>query len=188
MEPNTLSKLSGLSLLFGGILAAAGWLLFTLLDPYHKNYSDRLWLPLNFLIITGGVLMTLGLPGLYVSISKESGLLGLIGFVLLFVGLVIPYVAVQSIEAVSAPTFPENARLLVAIGAPSIFLGSTLTGLSLWRSEVYPPMAGIMLVLAALLGLLTVVDGVPAWIGRGGAASAVFTGVMATLGFLLLRL
>ena len=188
MEPSTLIKLSGLSLLLGGVLGTAGWLLFTVLDPNHANHSDPLWLPLNFLIIAGGVLMALGLPGFYISIFKESGLLGLIGFVLLFIGLIIPYVAVQSIETVSAPRFPEDTMILVAVGAPSIFLGSILTGLSVWRADVHPPLAGILLVIAGLLGLLTVVDTVPAWISRGGVVSAVFTGVMATLGYLLMRL
>jgi hypothetical protein len=38
-----------------------------------------------------------------------------------------------------------------------------------------------------LIGLLTVVPDVPAWLGRGSVVSAVFTGVMASLGYLLMN-
>ena len=179
-------RISGLALLLGGLLGTAGWLLFILLDPGHQDYSSDRWLPLNFLIIAAGVFMAMGLPGFYASQAVESGILGLIGFALLFIGIVVPNIAVQAVETVTMPNIPAHMMKLVAVGAPSAFIGTILTGAATWRAGVYPPLAGIGLILAALIGLLTVVPGVPTWLGRGSIVAAVFTGVMASLGYLML--
>ena len=91
-------RMSGSALLLGGFLGTAGWLLFTVLDPGHQNYSGRLWLPLNFLIIAAGVFMAMGLPGFYASQAAESGVLGLVGFVVLFIGIAIPEICDNAID------------------------------------------------------------------------------------------
>jgi hypothetical protein len=49
--------LSGVSLILGGLLATAGWLLFARFDPVHRAYDEPFWLPFNFLVIFGGFLL-----------------------------------------------------------------------------------------------------------------------------------
>lgn len=180
-----LFRLSGLSLVVGGGMATAGWLLFALLDPAHRQTDGGLWLPLNGLIIAGGIFMALGLPGFYARQAEEAGILGLLGFVIWFIGIVIPYVAVHSIESAAAPHSPARIRLWVAAGAPSFFFGALLMGVATWRAAVYPQMAGILLTAYALLGLLTMVRRVPP-LFRRNLFPATFTITMVWFGLLLL--
>ena len=181
LSTETLSWLSGFSLILGGLLATAGWLLFAVFDPAHQRPG---WLPLNALIIAGGVFMALGLPGFYARQATEIGLLGLIGFVLLFVGIVIPYIAVHSIETATAPNSPPRTIRWVQVGAPALLLGSVITGVTTWRADVYPAAAGILLLLSALFGLLTVVEKVPVLLRRN-LAPTLFSMTIAWLGLLL---
>ncbi len=166
MTVNDLYNLSGLTLVIGGVLATAGWISFAILDPGHQNYSHARWFPLNVLIIAGGVFMALGLPGFYLRQSTQVGILGLIGFIFLFIGIVIPYIGVHSIETVTMPNIPSGMMRFVAIGAPSAFMGILIIGISTWRAGVYPPVLGAAFLTSALVGLLTVIPGIPPWIGR----------------------
>lgn len=171
MTGNNLYFLSGLALLIGGICTTAGWISFAILDPEHQNYSHARWFPLNVLIIAGGVFMALGLPGFYLRQSKQTGILGVIGFVLLFIGIVIPYIGVHSIETVTMPNIPSGMMRFVAVGAPSAFMGILIIGISTWKAGVYPPVLGTAFLASALVGLLTVVPGIPPWLGRNLAPS-----------------
>jgi len=177
--------LSGLSLVLGGALATAGWLLFALLDPAHRKTENDRWLVLNALIIAGGVFMALGLPGFYARQAEEAGIIGLLGFVILFIGIIIPYVAVHSIETVTAPNTAPRMRLWVAVGAPSVLFGILFTGVATWRADVYPQAAGVLLLVSALVGLFTTVVRVPPSLRRN-VFPAALTIIMAWLGFLLM--
>ena len=181
MTIEQLTRLSGLSLALGGLLGATGWLLFALLDPNHSQYSHARWLPLNGLIIAAGVLMALGLPGVYLRQATESGLVGLIGFVILFVGIVLAYLAVHAIETATMPNLPPTMMRIVAIAAPSLFIGAVLTGIATWRSGVYTLWAAALLLAAALLGLMALVLPLPNWLYRA-ASPAMFCMALAWLG------
>lgn len=104
-------RLGGSALAAGGFLATAGWLLFARLDPGHRQYAHTRWLPLNGLIMAGGLLTTLGLPGLYLGQAEQSGLAGLIGLVSLFAGTAVSHLSVHAIETATMPEVPANMRL-----------------------------------------------------------------------------
>jgi len=179
-----LLELSGVSLAVGGLMATTGWLAFGLLDPEHTEYSHRRWLPLNFLIIGGGLLMAMGLPGFYYSQAASAGLPGLLGFILFFIGLVIPYVAVHSVETLTMPRIPSRFRILVSVGAPSLFLGTVLTGFTVWQVGLYPPWSAAYLLSTAFLGLLVQVLPAPNWLYRV-VSPALFTVAVTIFGILL---
>jgi hypothetical protein len=185
MSAEKLFWLSGLSLILGGSMTFMAWILFAVFDPGHQFYQHPRWFPLNLLVIFGGLLMALGLPGFYVRQASETGIWGLLGFVLFFVGLVLSHIAVHSIETVTMPNVPATMMRFVFVAAPSIFLGIILTGILTWRSGVYPPSLGIAFILAALVGLLTVIPGVPQIISRN-LASTPFPASMFWAGILLL--
>ena len=84
MIADKLFWLSGFSLTLGGCLTFMGWIMFAILDTGHQFYQHPRWYPLNLLVIVGGLLMAMGLPGFYVRQASEAGIGGLIGFVLLF--------------------------------------------------------------------------------------------------------
>jgi hypothetical protein len=73
----------------------------------------------------------------------------------------------------------------VSVAAPSLFLGIFITGIITWSNNVYPQSLGIMFTLFAIVGLLTIVRGVPAWLGRN-LASCLFPISMVWAGIQLL--
>jgi hypothetical protein len=184
MTTETLFWLSGLSLAAGGLMATTTWLVFALSATRRERHTSRSWLFLNGLVIAGGVLMALGLPGFYARQAAQSGVLGLIGFVILFTGLLVAYVGVHSVETMTMPAVPARMRLLVAVGAPSLFVGIIASGVVTWQAGVYPQAAAAALIVSAILGLLVQLLRVPDWLQY--AVSAVFTISMAWLGLALL--
>jgi len=139
MASNGFLQLSGAALASGGRLATAGWVLFALFDPEHRSNQSRAWLPLPRLVIAGGVGMAMGLSGLYAIQGESSGLLGLAGFLIFFVGITISYFAVHSIETATMPDVPARMMRWVAIGAPSLLSGALLSGIATWRAGIFRP-------------------------------------------------
>jgi hypothetical protein len=128
---------------------------------------------MNLLIIAGGLFIAMGLPGFYARQASKAGFWGLAGFVLMFSGLVLSHLAVHSIETVTMPEVPSRMMRFVSVAAPSIFVGILVTGIVTWKTGVYPPSVGIVIILAANVGLLTVIPGVPLIVSRN-LASTVF--------------
>ena len=124
MTTDNLLRLSGFALARGGLMTFFGWILFAILDPDHRLHNHPRWYPLNLLVIVGGLLMAIGLPGFYGRQASEAGIWGLVGFVLLFVGLVLSHIGVHSIETVTMPNIPTAMmRLFRWLRHPS-FWGS----------------------------------------------------------------
>jgi hypothetical protein len=187
MTGDKLILLSGVALIAGGLLATVGYLLFARFDPAHQAYEEPFWLPFNFLIIGGGFFMALGLPGFYAAQARQSGVLGLVGFVIFFAGIVFAYLVVHSMETMTFPNVPRGMMLIVSFAAPSLLVGGLLTAVSIWRAGVYPPWLAVALVAAGLLGLLVQILPVPETFSRD-MVTAVFTLVMAAAGISLLSL
>jgi hypothetical protein len=181
MSAERLLWLSGLSLLAGGLLATTAWVLFARFDPVHRAYTERFWLPFNFMVIGGGFLMVLGLPGFYALQARQSGILGLLGFVIFFAGILFAYVAVHSIQTLTMPNVPGGMMIIVSFAAPSLLIGGLLTALAIWRAGVYPWWLAVALVVAGALGLLREWLPLPPWLARN-LFSVVFTLVMAAIG------
>jgi hypothetical protein len=180
-----LVRLSGMSLVIGGILATGAWVLHAIVDPARGGHAEPWWIPLNLALSCGGIFMALGLPGFHASQASRSGTLGLIGLVMLFVGLLLAYVGVQTLEAFSRPQIPSTMGILAGIAAPIFFLGIVTTSVATWRAGVYPRAIAIALAVTAMIGLLTRLVELPAWLGMNILA-ALFTAAMAWLGFLVI--
>ena len=73
MSSQSLSRLSGLSLLIGGLLTAVGAApnFFTGDDPTNPIAAT-----IAFLRVIGALLIVLGLPGVYSQQAQRAGLLG----------------------------------------------------------------------------------------------------------------
>ncbi len=84
MSSTTLYRLSGIVLLIGGVLTIIGTLLEAPSAP-----GTPLWIPGTWLALGGSLLIILGWPGLYLRQADKTGRLGLLGFVLSFVALLI---------------------------------------------------------------------------------------------------
>jgi hypothetical protein len=176
-----LMRLSGTSLVTGGLLASAGFLLNVWFDPTNTGYQEWYWFPLNFAIIIGGFLIILGLPGFYAGQARESGIIGLAGYVALFAGIAFAYLAVHSIQTTTMPDTPPGMRLIVSYAAPSLLVGSVLTAVAVWRASVYARWLAALLVIAVLLGLVSAFVPNLAW-GWRNVISSVFTMTIAVFG------
>jgi hypothetical protein len=183
----TFVQVSGFALMLGGILATVGWLGFTVVDPGHNDTSGSLWMPLNLAIILGGVGMAMGLPGFYLGHAEQAGVLGLAAMVVLFVGIVVPYVGVHSIEAATAPAIPARMMSLVAIGAPALWIGTLLTAIAMLVANVYPWWQAAGLVAAVVLGPAPRFVPMPPVLRLGLLPSA-FTALVAAIGYAVTRL
>jgi len=144
--------LSGLSLAIGGFLATTGWLSFAILDPLHNGYLKWWWWPNNLLVISGGLFMVLGLPGFYVTQARQSGIIGLVGFLALFAGLILSYITVQTIETITMPNVPADIRRIVSVAVPLLAVGTMLIVIAIWQANVFPKWLAGALLLSLLLG------------------------------------
>jgi hypothetical protein len=181
MGPGVLVLLSGAALVAGGLLASAGFLLSAWFDPTNTGYQEWYWLPFNFLIIFGGFFMVLGLPGFYAAQARESGIIGLAGFAVLFAGIAFAYLVVHSIQTTTMPNTPPEMRLIVSFAAPSLLVGALLTAAAVWRAGVYAPWLAAALVISILLGLVSTLIPTLPW-GVRNVISSIFTLTIATLG------
>jgi hypothetical protein len=182
MTADRLIWLSGISLITGGLIATAGFLLLARFDPGNQGYNEWYWLPVNFMVIGGGFFMALGLPGFYAAQARQSGFLGLAGFVIFFAGLVFAYLAVHSIQTVTTPNIPRGMMTIVTFAAPSLLVGGLLTSVAILLAGVYPAWLGFALIFSGLLSLIGLFFPMPDWLSRH-VFSAVFTLTMAAIGW-----
>jgi hypothetical protein len=183
--PDPLLRLSGISLAAGGILTTAAWVFHAVVDPGRGGYTEPWWLPLNLALSWGGILMAMGLPGFHARQAARTGIAGVIGLILLFSGMLLAYVGVQTLEAFSRPQIPVTLGFLVGIAGPTFFLGIVITSVVTWRARVFPRSIAAALGLTALLALVPRATALPDWLALMITAS--FTAVMALLGVALIR-
>ncbi len=132
----------------------------------------------SVLIMITGVLLPLGLVGLYARQLEASGPLGLVGFVVAFAGTVLvagffwtsafiaPVLAVEAPELLAVRSLPGFFRSFLVFG-----LGWLLFGVATLRAGVYPRIAAVLLIVGALLTVIrlpltsVVLGAAVAWMG-----------------------
>jgi hypothetical protein len=139
-------------------------------------------------LIAFGVLLPLGLVGLYARQSEAAGLLGLVGFVVAFAGtmLVSGFVWVDHFVA---PDLATSASRLVESGPPPgralsflIFgIGWALFGLASLVGRVYPSSASALMIVGAVISTIVILTLLPIPFG-----DLVFVAAVAWLGVALL--
>lgn len=162
---------------YGGLAALAGGTLFVIADSLslflvrHSNYVESattgVFVVQQMLFLPGAVLLLGGLVGLYARQSEAAGRLGLIGFLVAFVGtallvglfftqaFLVPYLAAK---------FPEVLRAgeqgLVAVGFGMTFtvfpVGWMLFSVATLRARVYPRTAAILLIIGTVITFVPV--------------------------------
>jgi hypothetical protein len=155
---------------WSGLIAILGGVLFPLAAIIHPNGEDLAavqmpsYVPAHLLGWVSVTLMHLGLIGLYVRQVEKAGWLGLVGFVLAFVGgvfaagiqymvaTVIPVIAAQAPALFDqATTPPAFAPPLLVVG---FVLGHILFGLATMRAGVLPRWSGLLVIIGVVLFFL----------------------------------
>jgi hypothetical protein len=93
MPASALIRWSGLASMAGGvlfiILQVTSWAVGLEGDDLALTAAMPAWVPIRALEVVGGLLIVLGLVGLYAHQAEAAGMLGLIGFAAAFVGSVL---------------------------------------------------------------------------------------------------
>jgi hypothetical protein len=175
--------LAGLAALCSGVLGVIGDLLALVVDlenPLAATTAPYAIVFLLYLISTALVLP--GLVGLYVNQSHPAGILGLVGFLLAFLGTVLLAGAVWFQLFITPALAAEAPELLeVELGLPGFILTSSLGvvgwvlfGVATLRAGVYPRWAGVLLIVGGALTFWPL-----------PLAGIIFSVAVAYLGFLL---
>jgi hypothetical protein len=162
-------RLGGLALVVGAVISFVATLLNTILfsgndpTPYAGN---ALFVPVNVLSALGAGLLLLGLPVLYLSRPEGWGVLGLIGFVLVFAtglmfgiffsllsALLLPYLAQQAPATVKGNGPPAFFPFFI-FGIVVEVIGLLLLAVPIVRGFVAERWVGYVLIAAAALGVV----------------------------------
>jgi len=159
MATQSFLVISGIALTLGGALQA-------LASPAHLSNRDpnsvksNMWVPVAITLGCSYLFISIGISGVYLRQGEQTGIIGLIGFILALLGsllalpisfitaFVIPYVAKQEsysktpLDLLGAKgPIPGIFNLLLGY----IFLlmpGFVLFGIATIRAGVFPPLAG----------------------------------------------
>jgi hypothetical protein len=172
MSSTKLLRWSGLSLVLGGITLAVHYIT----HPSGETWQYALyplWKPSHWLGGIAYLLIPLGLIGLYARQSEKVGWLGLIGFILTFVGFaisaganillsvaVLPFLAARGLDWLDAPNgelFTSSGFQLtvglIALGLPGLLLLAVAT----LRARVLPRWGTWLVILTIPLGIVAAV-------------------------------
>jgi hypothetical protein len=187
-------RLAGLALVVGAVLSIVGSLLNTLLFPGNDPTpyaGNALFVPVNILGAVGAALLLLGLPVLYLSRPEGWGVLGLIGFVLIFAtglmfgiffnllgALLVPYL-VQAAPATVKGNGPPAFFPFFILGTVFEVLGLLLLAIPIVRGFVAERWVAYVLLAAAVVGV------VGFFIGGGNGPANPLLALLGNLGTLL---
>ncbi|GHO72195.1 hypothetical protein KSC_110870 [Ktedonobacter sp. SOSP1-52] len=174
MSSQTLSRWSGGILLVGGLLSLASSTLSAFLFPGSNATPQQMlgtpWFLSELVLFVGVLLLVMGFPVSYGRQAARAGVLGFIGFVVLWVGMLLAMgfsmvrITVFPVLAQVAPSVLANGDLPIAAGLLLIFgpallliVGSILTGIATIRARVFSRWAGFLLLIAGAIYLIALV-------------------------------
>ncbi len=183
MSSSSLIRWAGLAALSSGVLSAIGDLLGLVVDLENPlSATTASYTIVFFLYLLSTALLLLGLVGLYTSQSQAAGILGLVGFLVAFLGTVL-LVGALWFELFITPALAEQAPELVGaeLGLPGFILmvlfgavGWVLFGVTTLRAGVYPRWAAVLLIVGGVLAFFPL-----------PLAGIIFSVAVAWLGFIL---
>ncbi len=164
MSSSTLFRLSGLGLLLGAILAIVAVVGHNAVRQASElaDITNTPSVMFVRLLMVGALLVIMGLPGLYARLAEWAGVLGLIGFVLTFVGLLFADVVMTANYGFIMPKIAATSegRALIETGLPDpgfmmlifpmILIGLLLLGISIVRAKVLPRWIGLLFIASVL--------------------------------------
>jgi hypothetical protein len=157
MKTTSLFQLGGIAVLLSAILTGLGNLIYFLSGQPDLPIAPDLWRG-----IFAGALMVLGLGALFARQSQLGGVLGLIGYVFLvcatifFIGsdvvaLGVAAGAISEEQIAQVPSYALSSSIM-----PWIWVAGLIAfGASIYRAQVFPKYAGVLLLLVGLLQPLT---------------------------------
>jgi hypothetical protein len=157
MSTTNLIRWSGLASVLAGVLYA----LAAFLHPVGEDLAavnSSLWVPAHLVYWVSVLLMQLGLVGLYARQVEKTGWLGLVGFVLAFIGTAVVGTILFMVStmipliAAEAPAIFDQAMTPPPIFSLLVFilgfgLGYILFGVASMRARVFSRWTGLFLII-----------------------------------------
>ncbi len=160
MSGSKLIRWGGLLILVAGVLAAVGFIFHPPMDA--ESMAGTPWVIDHVVIIASLVFLIPGLFALYARQLKETGGLGLIGFILLFIShasflgvvyfelFIIPMLAVKTPEILKNGLIGVGAlRVALPVTGVLFVLGYLLFGIAMIRARILPRWACVLLMVGA---------------------------------------
>jgi len=180
MSSSDLIRWSGLAAVAGGVSLGIAELVALSFFGYDfsQTATTSTYAFYSVLIMITGVLLPLGLVGLYVRQSEAAGPLGLGAFVVAFIGTVLvagffwssafvaPILAVEAPQLLDVRSLPGFFRSFIVFG-----LGWLLFGVATLRAGIYPRAPAVLLIVGSVLIVIRlpltsiVLDAAVAWMG-----------------------
>lgn len=176
MSMRALFRLAGISLILGGLMAGISHLFHLSLpaDPAQLAPYVRLSEPIHLLLFAGGTVVLLGWIGQYALHCSASGVIGLISFVCLFLGIllgdllhcilefsifpILTSLAPYALPALAEATYQSMPlAALLRIGQFLTFLGVPATAIYIYRSRLLPMWSAVPFALTAALFVLCLI-------------------------------
>lgn len=188
MRSDQLIRLAGLAAIGAGIFSGIGDVMSLVVDLEAESTASGPQTLVFGLYLIGGLLLPLGLVGLYLRQASRGGTLGFVGFLLAFVGsvlitgaiwyeiFVLPDFAARAPEVSTA----ELGFLGFVVSFLVASLGWVVFAVATLRADVFPRSAAVLLLAGALVSLVPLFVQVP-------ASGIVLSVAVAWLGFLLWR-
>jgi hypothetical protein len=192
MSSTTLYRLSGGTLIAASLLILVNSILSNVLFSGGRNTTPQQYMSLPWLLVTlvsliGSLLFVIGLPGMYLRQAGRAGILGLVGFILVFFDFllqgafstlqvtVLPLLAQVAPKLLEGETLPGGMFLLLLVSTLLDMIGAILLGIATMRTHVFPRLAGVLLIIAGIgTGLLFAFPGAIIEIVSSIAFSAAF--------------
>ena len=158
------TQLAGWALVVGTLAAAGGYIAAGSIDRGPARFTSPSWGLLNGIAIAGDIIVALGLPVILTCHGRRFPRLTLIGYVGMFVALVMLNIGEGCIEAFVKPYLATHGG--VPASAPAglgiyedfalIFLAAGLIclGIAVIRARVFPRWAGVLLIASLPAGFL----------------------------------
>jgi hypothetical protein len=157
-------RLAGLALLAGCLLTTLGFLGvgFLVHGSGDARVTDPLWQPLYGVVLTGSVLVVLGLPAVPAAHGSAARWLTRVGYVGVFVPLVVLNVAETAMEAFVKPYLaahggvpaddPAGLATFETVALAAFLVGAVCLAVAVFRGRTAPRWVGV----ALLASLVTV--------------------------------
>jgi hypothetical protein len=148
MTPSTFSRWQRIALLGGSLFFAITIALSLFLPgPLGPSGPPPVWDA--WLGAISGLIFVIGLPALYTVQFKRAGMIGLLGFITLFVGMFLLTVVISLIAAITFASYvppsplptdvqpPLFVLIVFLVGGVLLIAGSILFGLAVLRTKVF---------------------------------------------------
>ncbi|HLG65029.1 MAG TPA: hypothetical protein VKY19_24040 [Ktedonosporobacter sp.] len=170
----TLLRFCGGATIVGAtLLALSSTVSFLFLQQGQALYRQPLYTPAQMLQFYGAVALLMGISGLAVlqAGATKAAMLGLIGCLMTVLGLATLEIGTSAINAFIFPRLANTPTALSLVSSPagaSLYwylaglvlqtFGPLMFGIAIVRARTFPRMAGVLLIVTPLLGVVSFID------------------------------